>query len=238
MLFRSLVTGLAPGPASESAQMVTNVTASSSNPALIPHPAVTYSPGAVTATLTFTPVADANGSATISVIAQDNGGTAFGGVDKVTNTFAVTVTAVNDPPSFALAPAGKVVAWGRNDMGQATVPPAALSGVTAVAGGWYHSLALKTDGSVVAWGNNWRDETTVPAAAQSGVIAIAAGNSFSLALKANGTVVAWGNNDNGELGQPSELNTVTAIAAGAHHSLALKSDGTVVAWGQIGRAHV
>jgi len=55
----------------------------------------------------------------------------------------------------------QVFAWGRNDRDQATVP-ANLSGVTALAGGWYHSLALKSDGTVVAWGSNGFGQSTVP----------------------------------------------------------------------------
>ena len=53
-------------------------------------------------TLTFTPAANANGTATVTVAVHDNGGTADGGVDtSATQTFAITVTAVNDAPSFA-----------------------------------------------------------------------------------------------------------------------------------------
>ena len=65
---------------------------------------------------------------------------------------------------------GSVVAWGWNFFGQCTVPAAAQSGVSAVAGAWSHSVALKADGSVVAWGDNSAaGQCTVPAAAQSGV---------------------------------------------------------------------
>src|SRR5207244_2069245 len=54
-----------------------------------------------TGTLTYTPAADANGSATVSVQIHDNGGTANGGVDtSAAQTFTITVTAVNDAPSF------------------------------------------------------------------------------------------------------------------------------------------
>lgn len=46
--------------------------------------------------LTFTPKADANGSATVTVTLTDNGG----GDDTSVTTLLITVTAVNDAPSF------------------------------------------------------------------------------------------------------------------------------------------
>ena len=42
----------------------------------------------------------------------------------------------------ATANTGTVVGWGWNDSGEAS-PPAGLTGVTAIAAGWYHSLALR-----------------------------------------------------------------------------------------------
>src|SRR5258708_20156473 len=52
-------------------------------------------------TLTYTPAADANGSATVTVQIHDNGGTANGGVDtSAAQTFTINVTSVNDVPSF------------------------------------------------------------------------------------------------------------------------------------------
>lgn len=54
-----------------------------------------------TGTLTYTPAADANGSATITVTLSDDGGTADGGVDtSAPQSFTISVTAVNDAPSF------------------------------------------------------------------------------------------------------------------------------------------
>src|SRR5678810_288956 len=51
--------------------------------------------------LTYTPAANANGSATATVQIHDNGGTANGGVDtSASQTFTINVTAVNDVPSF------------------------------------------------------------------------------------------------------------------------------------------
>ena len=51
--------------------------------------------------LTYTPAANANGAATITVALQDDGGTTNGGVDtSATQSFAITVTSVNDAPTF------------------------------------------------------------------------------------------------------------------------------------------
>ncbi len=47
-------------------------------------------------TLTFTPVTNANGSATITLVAND-------GTASTTNTFALTVSAVNDQPDFTVS---------------------------------------------------------------------------------------------------------------------------------------
>ena len=45
--------------------------------------------------------ANANGLATVTVILKDDGGTANGGSDTfTTQTFTITVNAVNDAPSF------------------------------------------------------------------------------------------------------------------------------------------
>src|SRR4029077_19248852 len=52
-------------------------------------------------TLTFTPAPNANGIATVTIAAHDDGGTANGGVDtSAAQTFTITVIAVNDAPSF------------------------------------------------------------------------------------------------------------------------------------------
>jgi hypothetical protein len=54
-----------------------------------------------TGTLTYTPAANADGLATITLVIQDNGGTANGGVDtSPSQTFTITVNSVNDAPSF------------------------------------------------------------------------------------------------------------------------------------------
>ena len=52
--------------------------------------------------LTYTPAVDAAGSAVVTVVANDNGGTANGGVDtSAGQTFTINVIAENDPPVLA-----------------------------------------------------------------------------------------------------------------------------------------
>jgi subtilisin-like proprotein convertase family protein len=76
-----------------------NIT-SNSNPSLFAAgglPAINVTTG----DLTFTPAANAFGTATITVRLHDSGGTANGGVDlSAPQTFTITITGVNDAPSF------------------------------------------------------------------------------------------------------------------------------------------
>ncbi|HEY2415962.1 MAG TPA: Ig-like domain-containing protein [Pirellulaceae bacterium] len=92
------LSGISAGP-SETGQALT-ITATSSNPGLIPNPGVTYHSGDSTATLKYTPVADQAGGATITVKINDDGGTANSGNDTIIRTFTVNVTPVNDPPTL------------------------------------------------------------------------------------------------------------------------------------------
>jgi VCBS repeat-containing protein len=91
------LTGIGPGGGADESSQTVTITAVSDNPTLIANPTVNYTTGA-TGTLTFTPAANASGTAHITVTAKDDGGTANGGVDTVTQTFTVTVAAVNDAP--------------------------------------------------------------------------------------------------------------------------------------------
>ncbi|NNE46289.1 MAG: tandem-95 repeat protein, partial [Rhodothermales bacterium] len=55
-------------------------------------------------TLTYTPAAGASGASTFDVTVQDDGGTANSGVDtSAPQTFTITVSSVNDPPTVANA---------------------------------------------------------------------------------------------------------------------------------------
>ena len=89
-------TSISAGPANESSQTLT-FTTSNNNAALF---AVAPAIDATTGALTYTPAANANGAAIVTVTLKDNGGTDNGGVDQSQQTFNVTITAVNDVPSF------------------------------------------------------------------------------------------------------------------------------------------
>ena len=83
------LTGISPV---ESNQLISSITAASSNQSIISD--VNLSVSSVTsgtATLTYTPVTGANGVAIISVTVVDNGGTANGGVNTTIMTFEVQV---------------------------------------------------------------------------------------------------------------------------------------------------
>ncbi|MCB9419658.1 MAG: tandem-95 repeat protein [Ardenticatenaceae bacterium] len=89
-------TNLSKGPANESSQTLHFNVSTDNDPLFASGPAIDSS-----GNLTFTPAANANGTATVTIELQDSGGVANGGVDKsAAQTFVITVTAVNDPPTF------------------------------------------------------------------------------------------------------------------------------------------
>ena len=94
-------TAISPGPPNESGQIVSFLITGNTNPALFGAGPAVSSAG----TLTYTTAPDANGTATITLVAKDNGGTANGGVDtSAAQTFVINATPVNDAPSFVVGP--------------------------------------------------------------------------------------------------------------------------------------
>ena len=89
-------TAISAGPASEASQSV-SFDVSVDVPALfLVQPAI-----AADGKLTYTPAADANGVATVTVRAVDDGGSADGGSDTSSPAaFTITIAPVNDAPSF------------------------------------------------------------------------------------------------------------------------------------------
>lgn len=88
------LSGIGSGSATETQRLV--VTATSSNPEIVPHPVVKYTSPSPAGTLVFTPLRDAHGSATISVTVNDGHTMA----NTTTRTFLVTVSQVNDAPTL------------------------------------------------------------------------------------------------------------------------------------------
>ncbi len=89
-------TSISPGPSNETGQTVTFTVTNTNNSLFSAQPAINSS-----GDLTFTPAADANGSATVFVTATDDGGTTGGGVNTFGPlTFVLTMNAINDVPSF------------------------------------------------------------------------------------------------------------------------------------------
>jgi len=165
--------------------------------------------------------------------------------------------------SIALTSSGTVYAWGSNSNGQlgngattdspTPVQAAGVSGATAIAAGYQHSLALAA-GKVYAWGANASGQlgngsttdsaSPVLVSGLSTATAVAGGFDYSLALTAAGAVYAWGDNTVGELGngtttssstpvQVSGLSNVVKIAASSDglSNYALEANGTLWAWG-------
>ncbi len=106
------LTGISPGAPGEIQPLI--VSAVSSNPNIVPNPAVAYSSPKTNGTLTIKPVANTNGSATITVTVND--GAPFNHL--LTRTFAVAILA-----NGAVVPAATVVSL-----------PATLSSATRING--------------------------------------------------------------------------------------------------------
>ncbi|MGV3773078.1 MAG: RCC1 domain-containing protein [Verrucomicrobiales bacterium] len=136
--------------------------------------------------------------------------------------------------NLALTADGRVIAWGGNQFGQATVP-SSLNGVRVVkiAAGSYHSLAVTESGHLVTWGYSHKGQANVPySLAGGGVESVAGGIFHSIALSSNGSVTTWGDNDFNQVIVPAAVATQTfqAIAAGGWHNIGLTTGGQVVAW--------
>ena len=87
-------TNLSAGPSNESSQSVSFDVINNNTTLFSAQPAISS-----VGTLTFTPAADINGSAIVTVTLSDDGGTANGGDDEADPvTFTINVTAVNDSP--------------------------------------------------------------------------------------------------------------------------------------------
>ena len=145
----NFVTGISPGPG-ESGQTVSFVIDSNTNSGLFSgQPSIS-----ATGALAYTPAANQNGTATITFHALDNGGIANGGVNtSSTQSFTITVNAVNDPPvaqnKTASAQANmKIVALGGNAglLAGVTDADSGVNGCSPTLLGGEHHLEQRWDG--------------------------------------------------------------------------------------------
>jgi VCBS repeat-containing protein len=209
------ITGVAAGPANESTQTVT-FTATSSDTTIVPNPTITGT--GATRSLSYQPVADANGEVTITVTARDDGGTDYGGNDTFIRTFKITVRPVNDPPTLDMI-ANQVV---NEDAPPQNVPitgvsagPANESGQTVTVTAMSSNTAIVPH-PVVSGSGPTRTLTYQPAANANGVVTI------TVTAKDNGGT-AYGGVDTA-----MRMFTITVNAVNDPPSFAKGADQTVL----------
>jgi alpha-tubulin suppressor-like RCC1 family protein len=136
---------------------------------------------------------------------------------------------VLDTCTVATGSVAKVIAWGFDAYGQATVPNDAL-GARTLAGGDWHSLALLPDGTVKAWGQNGSGQCNIPAGL-SEVVQVVGGGYHSAALSREGAMTMWGLDSYGQCQAPAGLVPAVRIDAGFYTTAALQVDGRLRIWG-------
>jgi Bacterial Ig domain len=138
------------------------VTATSGNPGVIPSPAVNYSSPNATGSLSFTPIANAQGSAAITVTVNDGGASN----NIVTRSFTV---AINQPPAIS-ALINRVITVGAQTqaipftISDAETPAASLT----LAGTSSNPALVQNAGIVFGGAGGNRTITVTPLAGQSG----------------------------------------------------------------------
>ncbi|RLD50891.1 MAG: hypothetical protein DRI94_07510, partial [Bacteroidetes bacterium] len=144
--FNNWASAIDPGAADEAGQTLTFHLSNDNTTLFSAQPSVNAS-----GDLTFTTAANANGTANVTIYLTDDGGTANGGDDtSPTQTFTITITAVNDPPTGAsntvTCPENQFYTFASGDFGYADVEGDAFSQleITTVPG--LGNLWVDTDG--------------------------------------------------------------------------------------------
>ncbi|UXI69274.1 tandem-95 repeat protein [Tahibacter amnicola] len=206
-----------------------NVT-NNTNPALF-STAPAVSP---TGTLTYTAAPDANGSATITLVLQDNGGTAGGGVDtSAPQTVTITVTPVNDAPSFTVQASTSAF----ENAGPQTVPGFATS---IVPGPTDETTQTVTFAATVGATTGTLAFSAAPAIAPNGTLTYTAQNGTIGTATVNVTLQDNGGTANGGVDTSaaqsftitiSNVNDAPSFVVGANQtSLEDAGPQTVAAW--------
>ncbi len=136
------------GPVTEAAQSL-NFIVSNDNPTLFStQPSI-----AADGTLTFTPAPNASGTAIVTVALHDNGGVGLSGADtSATQTFRISVTAVNDAPvaandSYVAAAGSKLTVAASGVLANDTDAEGAALTATLDVGPTHGTVTLNADGS-------------------------------------------------------------------------------------------
>jgi uncharacterized repeat protein (TIGR01451 family) len=165
-------TAISVGPTDESGQTLTFHVSNNNTTLFSAQPAI-----AVNGTLTYTPAANSNGTATVSVYLTDNGGTANSGSDtSATQTFTITITAVNDPPVVGAVTYSR--AWGtalriaKSDLLTCASDAEGDPLVIAWAGGSTNGTAITTNANFVLFGPSNNLSESFLYAASDGTVAI------------------------------------------------------------------
>jgi alpha-tubulin suppressor-like RCC1 family protein len=168
---------------------------------------------------------------------------------------AITAIMGGEAHNFALDNAGKVWAWGWNQMGQLgdgtnqdRYTPVKVKDpdkvndfdkVIALGGRGYHSLAIRSDGSVWTWGFNDMGQLGDGTAANSNApvqviglgslkaTAVSGGYEFSLALMSDHTLRAWGADGAGQLGDGTNNQSAAPVQVKGLNNVSQVSAGWV-----------
>ncbi|MBA3709901.1 MAG: Ig-like domain-containing protein, partial [Planctomycetes bacterium] len=217
-VYAAWASNISAGPAAESSQTV-HFLVMEIPPLLMPPPPSIFS-GTPTidaaGTLRFTLSPNANGTGALQITAQDNGGTAYGGTDRSGSVMLIiTVTAVNDAPSFT-AGANQSVA---EDAG-----PQSVNGWASVISAGPADESSQTVSFTVT-NNNSSLFSTAPAISDLGVL------TYTSAADANGiatitvTAVDSGGTANGGLDtSAAQTFTITITAVNDAPTLTAISD--------------
>jgi hypothetical protein len=220
-------TSISAGPSDEAGQALNFIVTNNNNTLFSAQPAI-----AANGTLTWAPVLNQNGSATVTVRIHDNGGTANGGVDtSAPQTFSITVTPVNDPPVNTVAPS---ISGAMNVGGTLTAAPGTWNDAidTAVSGTSTLTCTYQWQRADDAFGANAANITSATAATY-----VLVGADVHKYLRVGVTCTDSG------VGLPATqsvlfstswtsqvINRIPVITEGTSTSVTMDEDGSPTAW--------
>ncbi len=142
------------------------VTGTSSDQAVVANADIVFGGSGASRTVTLTPVADANGTTTITVTVSD-------GTDTTTDTFVLTVNAVNDLPTISDITDQSIVENTSTGALAFTIGDTETAPASLVVTGSSSDLTLVPNGNIVFGGSGAsRTVDVTPAASQTGTATI------------------------------------------------------------------